>query len=219
MTETGDLRVAVNTGNRAKKALLVSMVVGSCLLCLVVFLIAISKREVPYEIESTPIASFLLKDERGRYWTNKDLQGALTVLWVVPKTCQEFCGQDMVEKVQSLVGETLRTQSSGGEKNPVNLIVIEEVERGLSYPSQWAKVKLSVADEPFLKAFSGGINRAFLVLVDDKVQAKAVVELSPEADEKAVATLLAKHTTHQFLNNYLSRRTFMGPKRNQTSVN
>jgi hypothetical protein len=59
------------------------------------------------------------------------------------------------------------------------------------------------------------LDQPWLVVVDNVLQFSALESLNGELDFARLGRVISKTSFDQYLGNYLSRRTFMGPKRTQ----
>jgi hypothetical protein len=59
------------------------------------------------------------------------------------------------------------------------------------------------------------LDQPWLVVVDNVLQFSALESLNSDLDLERLGRVISKTSFDQYLGNYLSRRTFMGPKRTQ----
>jgi len=164
------------------------------------------------------VGEFVMRDENERPLTRDQLRRALTLIVYWPKECggsSDECGEarQRFEVLSSWVQETLEPGWTE-EKNPLHLIIIGEEALDLKAPQRWRRFS-GVVDENTLLPPGVSMNEPWLVVVDNVLQFAALESFNKDLNFQRIARVISKTSFDQYLGNYLSRRTFMGPKRTQ----
>jgi hypothetical protein len=163
------------------------------------------------------VGEFVIRDESERALTRDQLRRALTLMvyWpkqcVTPSHCEE--AKKQFEVLSSWVQQTLEPGWTE-EKNPLHLIIVGEGALDLKAPPSWRRFS-DVVDDNTLLPSSAVMDEPWLVVVDNVLQFAAVESLNTDLNFKRLSRVISKTSFDQYLGNYLSRRTFMGPKRTQ----
>lgn len=163
------------------------------------------------------VGEFVIRDEADQALTRDQLRRALTLIVYWPKSCISAADcQDAKRRVmdlQSWVGSTLEPGWTE-EKNPLHLIIIGEGAGDLDSVGRWRRFPELVEANTLLPS-SAELHRPWLVVVDNVLQFSALESLDGDLNFEKLGRVISKTAFDQYLGNYLSRRTFMGPKRTQ----
>lgn len=163
------------------------------------------------------LGEFVIRDDNDRPLTRDQLRRALTLILYWPKncistpSCQE--AKKRVEELRTWVDEALEPGWTV-EKNQLHLIVVGEGALDLEASGRWRRFPGSV-DANTLLPSTAALDQPWLVVVDNILQFSALESLNGDLDFDRLGRVISKTSFDQYLGNYLSRRTFMGPKRTQ----
>jgi hypothetical protein len=163
------------------------------------------------------VGEFVIRDENDRPLTRDQLRRALTLILYWPKNCisAPSC-QDARTRIQALRSWVEATLEPGWteEKNQLHLIIVGEGALDLEASGRWRRFPESFDVNTLLPA-TAALDQPWLVVVDNVLQFSALESLNGELDFARLGRVISKTSFDQYLGNYLSRRTFMGPKRTQ----
>lgn len=163
------------------------------------------------------VGEFVIRDERGEALTRDQLRRSVTLVVFWPATCREqgdcLVARSNVSRVVRWVKESLEPGWTE-EKNPLNLIVVGEAADALQLGERWRRFSASIDPGTLIPA-EIEIGRPHVLVVDNVLQFAVMEDLENDPDLNLLGRVLSKASFDQYLGNYLSRRTFMGPKRTQ----
>ena len=202
---------------RQKKAFMwgaAALVLGSILLMTRVWLDQNGAVERP---ELGVVGEFILRDHLGEPLTRDQMRRSLTTIIYWPEGClrQESCvdARANAESVKAWVEQSL-TAKWGEDHNPLLKIVVGPGAEGLFSEAGWRRFIVNPSEATLLPAGTD-LSRPWLVVVDNSLQFAARQDLEQSVDLRSLERVLSKTAFDQYLGNYLSKRTFMGPKRTQ----
>jgi len=163
------------------------------------------------------LGEFVIRDDNDRPLTRDQLRRALTLILYWPKncisapSCQE--ARKRVEELRSWVEAALEPGWTE-EKNQLHLIVVGEGALDLTASGRWRRFPESIEANTLLPS-NAALDQPWLIVVDNILQFSALESLDKDLDFDRLGRVISKTSFDQYLGNYLSRRTFMGPKRTQ----
>lgn len=163
------------------------------------------------------VGDFVVRDEFDHPLTKDQLRRALTLViyWpkdcVTPETCRE--ARTRVEALQAWVQSSLEPKWTE-EKNHLHLLVLGEGALGIDAGGRWRRFPETIDAQALLPA-SASLNQPWCVVIDNVLQFAALENLNTDLNFRRLGRVISKTSFDQYLGNYLSRRTFMGPKRTQ----
>jgi len=161
------------------------------------------------------VGEFVMRDEGDRALTRDQLRRSVTLMVYWPKDCSGpgSCSEARknVLDLANWVEQSLEAKWTE-EKNPLNLLVVGEGGLSLSLGGKWRRFP-GVLEPNTLLPGSANPSEPWLVVVDNILQFAALENLGQQTDLKGLERVLSKTAFDQYLGNYLSRRTFLGPKR------
>jgi hypothetical protein len=163
------------------------------------------------------VGEFIVRDEGAIPLNREELRRSITVLLYWPKSCvaSDSCkiARERVNQLQNWVNESLKPRWSE-ENNPLKLVVIGEGALDVPRAEGWRF--FSEAPQPgSIVPQAMDMSKPWAVVIDNNLLFAALEDLSQPIDFQRLERVLSKTTFDQYLGNYLSRRTFMGPKRHQ----
>lgn len=203
--------------DRHRKALLwagLALAIGSLPLAARVWLQTHGATEKP---DLGVVGEFVIRDETDRPLTKDQLRRALTLIIYWPKDCMSATKcQEARNRVKDLRAWVAATLEPGWteEKNPLHLIIVGDGALDLEASGRWRRFQEPVDMNSLLPA-TASVDRPWLVVVDNVLQFSALESLDGDLDFDRLGRVISKTSFDQYLGNYLSRRTFMGPKRTQ----
>jgi hypothetical protein len=203
--------------DRRRKALiwaLLALVLGSVPLAARVWLEKNGAMEQP---ALGVLGEFVIRDDNDRPLTRDQLRRALTLILYWPKNCISApscqAAKKRVEALRSWVDATLEP-GWAEEKNQLHLIVLGEGALDVEAYGRWRRFPESIEANTLLPSMAD-LDQPWLVVVDNVLQFSALESLNSDLDLERLGRVISKTSFDQYLGNYLSRRTFMGPKRTQ----
>ena len=157
----------------------------------------------PFYLETTEDIGFSLSDLRNK----------VTLLAVVPAKCltpQEL--SEALSRSQKWVNEQLQN----GSKKPFQLVALTEGQAEV--PKDWTHIRIK-NDQGFQKEVNPFLNGNFspgelsFVFIDQDAVVKGVFSHSMIGDWGKIEAVWSKLVFNHYLTDYLSKRTFFGPKR------
>ncbi len=202
---------------RRKKAFLwgaAALIFGSILLMVRLWLDRNGAVERP---EFGVVGEFILRDQGGQPLTRDQMRRSLTAIIYWPEACkpEASCSEARTnaKKVKAWIEQSL-TAKWGEDHNPLIKIIAGAGAGGLFSETDWRVFPVNMVDATLLPAGTD-LSRPWLVVVDNSLQFAARQDLAHGVDLRGLERVLSKTAFDQYLGNYLSKRTFMGPKRTQ----
>lgn len=202
---------------RLKKALLWAG--GALMLCLIpVFGRIWLERNGALERPELGVAGeFVLRDQSDVPLTRDQLRRSVTVVLHWPAECNagNACKKSLetANLLHDWVNKTLRSKW-GEESNKLILAVVGDGADALKEFGDWRKFAGKPAEATILPAGTN-LSQAWLVIIDNSLQFSAREDLEATVNFEKLERVLSKTAFDQYLGNYLSKRTFMGPRRTQ----
>ena len=202
---------------RLKRALLWAS--GALILCLVPLFgrIWLERHGALERPELGVVGQFVLRDQLDIPLTRDQMRRSVTVIMYWPAACSPTNSCENSRKTANLVHEwvnkSLKSKWSE-DNNTLILAVVGDGADSLSEFGDWRKFAGKPADGTILPAATD-LERAWLVVVDNSLQFSAREDLEASVDFEKLERVLSKTAFDQYLGNYLSKRTFMGPRRTQ----
>ncbi|NRA45124.1 MAG: hypothetical protein HRU09_09240 [Oligoflexales bacterium] len=145
-----------------------------------------------------------------------DLRNKVTLLAIVPS---KSLGKQELMQVLTRAQEWANEQLGNKNQKPFQLIALTETSEKI--PEQWVQIELGEDQvfaqevEPFLE---GGLepDDLSLVFIDQNAVVKGVFDYSQIGDWGEVEALWSRLVFNHYLTDYLSKRTFFGPKRDRS---
>lgn len=163
------------------------------------------------------VGDFVLRDEAGIPMTKDHLRRSITVILHWPSVCQNetscAAARKTASEVRSWVDRELRPRWTE-ENNPLVLIIAGDGASGLTGFQGW-RVFNRRPEEGTILPSGTDLTKPWLVVVDNSLIFAAREDLNNAVDFVMLERVLSKTAFDQYLGNYLARRTFMGPKRQQ----
>jgi hypothetical protein len=175
------------------------------------------------------VGEFVLRDHLDVPLTRDQMRRAVTVIVHWPANCQRAsassssshgpatsaCENSLktANMVHEWVNNSLKSKWSE-DKNTLILAIVGDGAASLTEFTDWRKFALKPIDGTILPAGTD-LSKAWLVVVDNSLQFAAREDLEASVDFEALGRVLSKTAFDQYLGNYLSKRTFMGPRRTQ----
>jgi hypothetical protein len=159
------------------------------------------------------VQPFVLRDTKDIPLTKETLARSVSVVLNIPASMNPEHTEiikNNVTFISKWISENL-ILSNPEEKNPLNLLVIGD-DFGLTTPN-WRKFNAKVESGSLIpEKYSP--DDPLLVLIDPNLEFAGTWSLSKEQPNNTLEKVFSRTIFEQYLGNYLSRRTFMGPKRN-----
>jgi hypothetical protein len=163
------------------------------------------------------VGDFIIRDESGAPLNRDQLRRSVTVVIHWPNSCVGNLNcesaRSMVNQVQGWVGKSLKPKWTE-ENNPLNLVIVGDGASSLSRADGW-RVFPEPAEPGTIIPSSARTSEPWVIIIDNNLLFAAQENLNGEVNFKALERTLSKTAFDQYLGNYLSSRTFMGPKRRQ----
>lgn len=163
------------------------------------------------------VGEFIIRDESGVALNRDQLRRSVTVVIYWPKNCQDSqscaAALDSVKQLREWVTLSLQPRWTE-EKNPLNLFVVGEAARALEKTDGW-RVFPEVIEPGSIIPTNSDTAKPQVVVIDNNLLFAASENLDQTLNFKMLERVLSKTAFDQYLGNYLSGRTFMGPKRHQ----
>lgn len=163
------------------------------------------------------VGEFILRDDSGSALNRDQLRRSVTIVIYWPKKCEDpqSChgARDAVKKVQNWVADSLQPRWTE-EKNPLNLFVAGESAVELPRLPSW-RIFPGVVDPGTIIPGRLDTSKPHVVVIDNNLLFAASEDLEQGVNFEKLERVLSKTAFDQYLGNYLSGRTFMGPKRHQ----
>ena len=163
------------------------------------------------------VGEFVLRDASDNPLTRDQLRRSLTLIIHWPAVCAaaDSCtfARTNAAEVRSWVERSL-TANWGEDHNPLVKIVVGEGAAGIFTGSDWRLFPIAPGDGTILPTATDQ-SKPWLVVVDNNLQFAVQQELNQPVNLRGLERVLSKTAFDQYLGNYLSKRTFMGPKRTQ----
>ena len=203
-----------NRKQRAFKRTLLMAII----LCIPVGFLIYYKLQNQYQdrlISDYKVKPFFLQTTKQVGLSLSDLRNKITLLAIVPAKClrdQEL--SDALERAQKWANEQLGNKT----QKPFQLIAISE--SSVVVPEQWMHIHLGEGSD-FGKEIEPFLERGFdqddlnLVFVDQNAVVRGVFSYSEIGDWGEVEAFWSRLVFNHYLSDYLSKRTFFGPKRDQ----
>lgn len=165
------------------------------------------------------LGQFYFEDVKGNAFTQVDLHN--TVNFVIVSQCQGSC-----TLIQSaLFGVDKWVQSNftySGQSNPLHTTSILSASKEIlsRTPDRWRRIQINgdtdqseiqkFIPKPLTDEFSQ--SESFIVLITGKLEIVKIMDLK-DFDAERISSVLSRLSFNTYLDQYLSERTFMGPKR------
>jgi hypothetical protein len=157
------------------------------------------------------VLPFVFYDDKGLPLTRELLYKGVTLILYTPSPCDaQTCpvAARQVTMISDWVSKNLSIEHAE-EKNPLNLLTAG----GSSIaPAGWRKM-VGAIDPGTLIPLSCSADRSWFVVIDPWLNFAGAWSLDESMDQATLERVLSKTTFEQYLGNYLSRRTFMGPRK------
>jgi hypothetical protein len=202
---------------RLKRALLWAS--GALVLCLIpVFARIWLERNGALERPELGVAGeFVLRDQSDTPLTRDQMRRSVTVILHWPSECNaaNVCRKSLetAHLVHEFVNKTLRSKWTE-ESNKLILAIVGDGADALKEFEDWRKFAVKPTEATILPAGTD-LSRAWLVVIDNSLQFSAREDLETTVNFEKLERVLSKTAFDQYLGNYLSKRTFMGPRRTQ----
>ena len=161
------------------------------------------------------VGEFVFRDELDGVLTRDQLRRSTTVVIHWPSACrganQCVLARQNLEQLRAWVEGSLVPKWSE-ENNPLLLVIVGDGASDLSSFKGWKRFNEKVDGGTILPVGSD-INKPWLTVVDNVLQFAALQNLESSVDIVRLERVISKSSFDQYLGNYLSRRTFMGPRR------
>lgn len=158
--------------------------------------------------------AFYLETRKGESFTNINLRNQVTLMAIAPSGCLD-CTIETFDKARLWAEEHLSYE--GIKKVPYQLVLLGEAR--VNPGSEWIRLKVTntqgVAFEEEIRPFLGDAewtNKLTWVLINEKAELTGVFPNS-DSSWSSVTRLWSKVTFNHYLSDYLSKRTFFGPKK------
>jgi hypothetical protein len=163
------------------------------------------------------VGEFIIRDESGAPLNHDQLRRSVTVVLHWPKSCLEAgncdAARNTVNQVQSWVSQSLKPKWTE-ENNPLNLVIVGEGAMSLPRADGWRVFPGQVEPGTIIPSTSD-TSKPWVLIIDNNLLFAAQENLAGTVNFEALERVLSKTAFDQYLGNYLSSRTFMGPKRRQ----
>jgi hypothetical protein len=163
------------------------------------------------------VGEFILRDERDAALNRDQLRRSVSIVIFWPGSCgeQQNCSsaRGNVAKLERWVNESLKPKWTE-EKNPLNLLVVGEGSSTIPKMADW-RVFPGVVDPGSVIPLALDLAKPHVVVIDNNLLFSAAEPLAEELNFARLERVLSKTAFDQYLGNYLSGRTFMGPRRHQ----
>jgi hypothetical protein len=163
------------------------------------------------------VGEFILRDHVDQPLTRDQLRRSLTVIIYWPPACSDanLCAEARtnINAVNGWIEHTL-TAKWGEDHNPLMKLAVGSGAKTLSLKADWRRFE-SPQSEVGLLPVGSDLTKPWLVVVDNNLQFAFREDFNQVLDLSHLERVLSKTAFDQYLGNYLSKRTFMGPKRTQ----
>lgn len=163
------------------------------------------------------IGEFVMRDQADMPLIRDQLRRSVTVILHWPASCVEPNSCETARKTAKTVGQWVDSSLKPKwteENNPLILAVVGEGAASLEGLNGWRVFATQPAEATILPAGTD-MTKPWLVVVNNELLFSAREDLNQDIDFQMLERVLSKTAFDQYLGNYLSRRTFMGPKRHQ----
>lgn len=157
---------------------------------------------------------FYLETSNGASFTNIHLRNQVSLIAIVPSKCQD-CTPEAFNKARMWAEDHLSYE--GIKKVPYQLILLGQTEPDPG--PEWIKLNIPATHpesfEEEIRPFLGDAewaNKLTWVLINEKAELSGVFPNS-DTSWSSVTRLWSKVTFNHYLSDYLSKRTFFGPKK------
>ncbi len=163
------------------------------------------------------VGDFVLRDQADVPLAKDQLRRSITVILHWPAECADQNACENARKTAFLLRQWVDSQLKPKwteENNPLVLVVVGDGAAGLPEFKDW-RIFAVKPDEATLLPAGTDMTKPWLVVADNALLFAAREDLNQSVDFPMLERILSKTAFDQYLGNYLSRRTFMGPKRHQ----
>jgi hypothetical protein len=163
------------------------------------------------------VGEFVVRDQADAPLTRDQMRRSVTIIIHWPASCSEagkcISALNTANSVHDWVNKSLKAKWTE-ENNALILAIVGDGAASLSGFGDWRKFVGKPEDATVLPAGTD-LSRAWLVVVDNSLQFSAREDLELGLNFQKLERVLSKTAFDQYLGNYLSKRTFMGPRRTQ----
>ena len=163
------------------------------------------------------VGEFILRDETGSALNRDQLRRSVSIVIFWPGACSDsqscLGARGNVTRVKDWVLQSLRPRWTE-ENNPLNLLIVGEGSQTLPRMDGW-RVFPGTVDPGTVVPVGMDLSKPQIAVIDNNLLFSAREELAEDLNFKKLERVLSKTAFDQYLGNYLSGRTFMGPKRHQ----
>ena len=161
------------------------------------------------------VGEFVLRDTSDQPLMREQLRRSVSVVFYWPAECQAAgsCVQarENAESTKAWV-ESYLTAKWGEDKNPLHLIIAGAGSAGLFDGASWRRFPTAV-EKGTLIPEAIDTKEPHIIVIDNMLQFAVMEPLNKPVLLPMLERALSKTAFDQYLGNYLSKRTFMGPRR------
>ena len=163
------------------------------------------------------VGEFVVRDQFDVPLTRDQMRRSISIIVYWPESCAPMSQCESARKsvgfVRKWVDDSLKPKWTE-ERNPLILGAVGEAAAALPELADWRRFRIK-PDAGTLLPHGADLNKPWLVVIDHALQFAALEELERPVSFSHLERVLSKTAFDQYLGNYLSSRTFMGPKRRQ----